>query len=227
MRYWISGYSEVCLAFTGVLLLGACATPAERTSNFAICLANERACAESALSAQERQRIAEVHRQQHFQDCLARQRCNEMSLSKRELLQVREAVARLNTQACLRAEATCDARLLTEAQRTEVQEAMRQRNKESCLAGLIACKEDALSAEERAAVRVAYAERNFSGCMNTVGTLVQCNREDLTSEQLEMVRRRNLAANYFLCATGAFGCIENLLTEEQRIRIRANASGRN
>jgi hypothetical protein len=174
----------------------------------------------------EQQRIADSQRQQHFQDCLSRQRCNEGSLSQQELRQVREAVARLNHEACLRAEAACDERLLTDAQRLGVEEAMRLRNKENCMAGLITCEEAALSTAELAQMRSAYAQRNFSGCMNTVGTLVQCNPEDLTGEQRELVRRRSLAANFFLCASAAFGCDARLLTDEQRARIQATAQGR-
>ncbi len=219
---WVRSSIAALLALSGLALsLCGCSAHSGLTANFAHCLANERSCEESRLSATEQEHIAESRRQQHLQDCLARQRCNEGSLSEQELRQVREAVARLNNEACLRAEADCDERLLTERQRLGVQAAMRLRNKENCMAGLVTCEETLLSATELTQMRAAYEERNFSGCMNAVGTLVQCNPEDLTAEQREMVNRRAIAANYFLCANAAFGCVESLLTEDQRACLRA------
>jgi len=140
-----------------LLALGACTTNTARKANFDRCLANERSCDASLLTASEQQRLFDLKSQQHFQDCLAGLRCNAALLSEAQL----------------------------------------------------------------AAVRDAYAQRTFSGCMNTVGTLVGCNPDDLSAEQRDLVRRRNLAVNFFLCANAILGCDESLLTSEQRARIAA------
>jgi hypothetical protein len=225
MRNLSSRDALLCLLSALLVSLVGCAAQSGGASNYERCLANERSCDEPRLSAMEREHIAESRRKRHFQDCLARLRCNEGSLSEQELRQVRETVSRLNFEACLRGEAACDERLLEDAERTAVYEAMRIRNKGNCMAGLVTCEEYYLNDTELAQMRAAYAQRNFSGCMNTVGTLVQCNPEDLTDEQREQVKRRQLAANYFLCANAAFGCVESLLTEEQRARLHSAAQG--
>ena len=134
---------------------------------------------------------------------------------------VRTAVSQLNFQACFRGEAACREEALTDEQRNEVQQADRLRNFEACLGGLTRCSEAMLSEAQLAEVRDAYAQRNFSGCMNTVGTLVGCNPDDLSAEQRDLVTRRNLAVNLFLCANAILGCDERLLTPEQRARIVA------
>ena len=209
--------------FAMILALGAqgCTEASVREGNYDRCLKNDRACDMSALNAQEKRRLADTLAQQHFQDCMARLRCNETLLDAREREAVRQSVAQMNYQSCLRAEADCDERLLTDEQRAQVTDAGKARNREACLAGLVSCRDYELTAEEQAAARDAYTQRNFSGCMNTVGTLVQCNPEDLTPEQRASVEQRNRAVNYFLCSTGAFGCDQRLLTDMQRAHIQS------
>ena len=56
--------------------------------------------------------------------------------------------------------------------------------------------------------------------MNAVGTLVSCNRNDLSTEQRELVNRRNLTLNLYVCTYALMGCDERLLTAEQRDQIR-------
>lgn len=204
-----------------LLALGGCTTNAARKANFDRCLANERSCEASLLTAVEQQRLFDLKSQQHFQDCLAGLRCNAALLGEQEQRQVRMAVSQLNFKACLRGEAACREEALTDGQRVEVRQADRLRNFEACLGGLTGCNEAMLSEAQLAAVRDAYAQRNFSGCMNTVGTLVGCNPDDLSGEQRDLVKRRNLAVNLFLCANAILGCDERSLTPEQRARIAA------
>ena len=200
---------------------GACTTNTARKANFDRCLSNERSCEASLLTAGEQQRVLDLKNQQHFRDCLEGLRCNTALLSEREQRQVRLAVSQLNFQTCFRGGATCREDALTEEQRIEVRQSDRLRNFDACLGGLTRCNETKLSEAQLAAVRDAYAQRNFSGCMNTVGTLVGCNPDDLSDEQRDLVRRRNLAVNLFLCASAILGCNESLLTPEQRARIAA------
>lgn len=209
---------------SGLLLaLGACTTNVARKANFDRCLANERSCDASLLTAGEQQGLFDLKSQQHFQDCLGGLRCNAALLSVQEQRQVRTTVSQLNFQACFRGEASCREEALTDEQRIEVRRADQLRNFEACLGGLTRCRETFLSEAQLAAVRHAYAQRNFSGCMNSVGTLVGCNPDDLSAEQAELVRRRNLAVNLFLCANAILGCNDTLLTPEQRARIAAGA----
>lgn len=204
-----------------LLALGACATNTARKSNFDRCLANERSCDASLLTAGEQQRLFDLRSQQHLQDCLAGMRCNTALLSEQEQRQVRMAVSQSNFQACFRGEAECREAALTDEQHIEVQQANRLRNFEACLGGLTRCNEAMLSEAQLAAVREAHSQRNFSGCMNTVGTLVGCNPHDLAADQRDLVRRRNLAVNLFLCANAILSCDESLLTPEQRAWISA------
>ena len=204
-----------------LLAVGACATGNTLKPNFDRCLADERGCNASLLTDDEQQRLFELKGQQHFQDCLAGLRCNVSLLSEQERHQARMAFSQLNFQACLRGEAACRKEALSDDQRIEVQQADRLRNFEACLGGLTRCDEALLGESQFAAVRDAYAQRNFSGCMNTVGTLVGCNLDDLSDEQRALVRRRNLAVNLFLCANAILGCNDGLLTPEQRARIVA------
>jgi hypothetical protein len=208
---------------SGLLLsaLGACTANTARKADFDRCLANERSCDASLLTADEQQRLYELKSQQHFLDCMAGLRCNKALLSEQEQRQVRMAVSQVNFQACFRGEAACRVEMLSDEQRVEVQQADRLRNFEACLGGLTRCNEAMLSEAQLAAARDAYTQRNFSGCMNTVGTLVGCNPDDLSAEQRDLVRRRNLAVNFFLCANAILGCDESLLTPEQRARIAA------
>ena len=199
----------------------ACSTQIPRQTNFDRCLANDRACDASLLTATEQQRLFDIQSQQHFQDCLAWLRCNESLLSEQERRQVRKAVAQLNFEACLKGEATCQEQILTGAQRAEVDQANRVRNFEICLGGLTGCDEGTLTESQLVAAHEAYLQRNFSGCMNTVGTLVRCNPEDLSSEQRELVRKRNLTANLYVCSNGIPGCDERMRTPEQRTQIKA------
>ena len=92
---------------------GACSTQSPRQTNFDRCLANDRACDASLLSATEQRRLFDIQSQQHFEDCLAWLRCNESLLSEQERRQVRKAVAQLNFEACLKGEATCQEQILT------------------------------------------------------------------------------------------------------------------
>ena len=202
-------------------LLSACAAITAEKANFDRCLANERSCDASLLTTGEQQRLFDLKSQQHFKDCLAGMRCNPAFLSEQEQQQVRMTVSQLNFQACIRGEAGCREKALTDEQRIEVWQADRLRNFEACLGGLTRCNETMLSQTQLASVREAYAQRNFSGCMNTVGTLVGCNPDDLSSEQRDLVTRRNLAVNLFLCVSAILGCDESLLTPEQRARIAA------
>jgi hypothetical protein len=83
----------------------------------------------------------------------------------------------------LKGEASCRNDLLNEEERIEVERAAALRNVELCMSGLTACNEVALTDPQRAAAWQAYSDRNFAGCMNAVGTLVSCNRDDLSVEQ--------------------------------------------
>lgn len=205
-----------CAVFFVVLAAcAACSVDATRQANFERCLANDRACDASLLTVADEQRLFDLHREQHFQDCLGGMRCNESVLSEQELREVHSAVAELNFDACLKGEASCRLPALTDLQRTEVDEAARARNLELCVGGLTGCDESALTPSQRMAARTAYLQRNFSGCMNTVGTLVRCNPEDLSKEQRELVRLRNLSANLYVCSSGIPGCDERMLTSEQ------------
>lgn len=204
-----------------LLALGACATNKSGMSNFNRCLADERGCNTALLTDVEQQHLFELNSRQHFQDCLAGLRCNAALLGEQEQHQVQMAVAQLNFQACIRGEAACREEALSEEQHIEFVQADRLRNFEACLGGLTRCNEALLGEGQLVAVRDAYAQRNFSGCMNTVGTLVGCNHGDLSAEQRDLVRRRNLAVNLFLCANAILGCNEDLLTPEQRARITA------
>lgn len=203
-----------------VLPLGAgCAgTRSLPEDNFDLCLREQRGCRMDQLEAAQRAMIERRAAAEHLRDCMNRMRCNEKLLSPPEVEQVRTSVLRLNHGACLRGEVECDEGLLDEAQREEVARAFSQRNLENCLGGLTLCASSLLSEEEAQAVHDAYLERNFSGCMNTVGTLVECNEQDLTAEQVAAVRRRNSAVNAYLCATGAFGCDPDLPGVEERDR---------
>lgn len=201
--------------------LGACSTSAARKADFDRCLADERFCDASLLTAAEQHLLFDLRSQQHFRDCLAGLRCNAALLSGQEQHQVRMAVSQLNFQACISGEAACRKDALTDEQRGEVQLADQLRNFEACLGGLTSCNEALLSEVQRTSVREAYEQRNFSGCMNTVGTLVGCNPDDLSAEQSELVRRRNLGVNLFLCANAILGCDKSLLTPEQRARAIA------
>jgi hypothetical protein len=208
------------LALLGLALaLAACGARTVRDANFNRCLANARDCDQSQLTPAEEQQVFELRSRQHLQDCLAGLRCNEASLSEQERSEVREAVARLNFAACLRGEAGCRGDTLTGEERLEVERAARLRNVELCLSGLTGCDQTRLTQAELTAAREAYAQRNFAGCMNAVGTLVSCNIGDLSSEQRDLVTRRNLAVNAFLCTNSMFGCDEDLLTAEQRSSI--------
>lgn len=201
------------------LALAACSTDAPRKANLQRCLADEPYCDVSVLSDAEHQQVLDSISRRHFQDCLAGLRCNEALLTEPEQQQVRLSVAQLNFQACLRGEGTCRESLLTEQQRREVEQIGDHRNLEFCIAGLTSCNEAALTDPQRAAAWEAYSQRNFAGCMNAVGTLVTCNRSDLSAEQRALVDRRNLAVNVFVCSNALMGCNQDLLTPEQRDRI--------
>jgi len=217
----LRSFTVLVLAGVSVLTLSACATSNTGKSNFNRCLADERGCNPALLTDVEQQRLFELTNRQHFQDCLAGLRCNMALLSEQERHQAQMAIAQLNFQTCIRGEAACREEALSEQQQVEFRQVDRLRNFEACLGGLTRCNEALLSGAQLAAVRDAYAQRNFSGCMNTVGTLVGCNHDDLSAEQRDLVRRRNLAVNLFLCASAILGCDERLLTPEQRARIAA------
>jgi hypothetical protein len=197
-------------------LLGACAGPDLPRGQFERCLAGERSCDLTLLSAPEQERLFEVTSRLHLRDCLEGRRCNEALLDEPQLRQMRAAVAELNYRACLRGESDCRRSALNDLQGAAVEEAEGQRNFEWCMAGMTACDGARLTPAQARDVRNAYLERNFAGCMNTVGTLVKCNPADLTAEQLTRVKQRNLAINYVLCKDAIFGCDPALLTAEQR-----------
>jgi len=134
---------------------GACSTHTPRQTNFDRCLANNRECDASRLSATEQQRLFDIQTQRHFQDCLAWLRCNQSLLSEQERRQVRTAVAQLNFEACLKGEATCQEQILSGTQRAEVGQAHRVRNFEICLGGLTGCDEGTLTEPQLAAAREA------------------------------------------------------------------------
>ena len=109
------------LALVGLALtFAACGVRTVRDANFNRCLANERDCDESQLTAAEQQQVFELRGRQHLQDCLAGLRCNEASLSDEERSEVRKAVARLNFATCLRGEAGCRDDALADEERLEV-----------------------------------------------------------------------------------------------------------
>lgn len=91
------------------------------------------------------------------------------------------------------------------------------RNADHCLAGIALCDDSLLTVAQRDAVRLAYLDRNFTGCMNAVGTLVACNRDDLTPQQRALVDRRNIAVNQYLCAHALLGCDESLLAADDGV----------
>jgi hypothetical protein len=171
------------------------------------------------LSAGEQQRVFEARSRQHLRDCLAGWRCNEATLTAEERQRVQASVAQLNFEACLKGEANCRNDLLSNKERLEVERAAALRNVELCMSGLAACDEVALTDPQRTAAWQAYSDRNFAGCMNAVGTLVRCNRDDLSPEQKIQVDRRNLAVNFYVCANALLGCNPDLLTPDQRDRI--------
>ena len=212
-------YLSFPLVLAVVLMVGGCAhRPDDR--NYEACLKGERTCDFAALSATQCQLIDQRVSQGHLQDCMERRRCNESLLTERELTDVRVSVARLNLTACERGEVDCDERLLTEPELTTVLALRRERNLDHCLSGLTECDESALSEAEKAAVHEAYLARNFHGCMNSVGTVLECNRDDLNDSQREQVRQRNVLVNEYLCRTNGFGCDPSQLTAEQRASWR-------
>lgn len=200
--------------------LSSCAGTPEPRTNFDSCLADEYACNPALLTAAQAEQLIEARGPQHFLDCLAARRCNEARLSEAELVQVRRAVALLNFEACLKGEATCDSKSLSAEQRGQVEQAGGLRNFMYCLSGLSACDPYALTDDQRTASRDAYLQRNFAGCMNSVGTLLSCNPDDLSTAQRDLVQRRNLAVNFYVCSNALIGCVEDLLTAEQRAEIR-------
>ena len=205
-----------------LLALTACAADSSsRQGNLERCLADDPYCDASLLSAGEQQQVFEARSRQHLRDCLAGWRCNEAALTAEERQRVQASVALLNFGACLKGAANCRNDLLNDEERIEVERAAALRNVELCMSGLTACNEVALTDSQRAAAWQAYSDRNFAGCMNAVGTLVSCNRDDLSAEQNAQVDRRNLAVNLYVCTNSLLGCNPDLLTPEQRDRIAA------
>lgn len=200
---------------TFTALLGCAADPATQ-ANFRDCLADEYTCNSALLTEEQTRQLIEVRRPQHFLDCLAGRRCNESLLDPAELGQARQAAVQRSFAACLRGEADCRTELLDDNQRMQVDRAGNSRNFMYCVSGLSACDPGTLTPEQAASARAAYLQRNFAGCMNSVGTLLRCNAGDLTVEQRELVLRRNVAVNFYICSNALIGCNDALLTPEQR-----------
>jgi hypothetical protein len=200
-------------------LSAGCSAPEERT-NFQHCLADDYRCNSALLGPEETQKLIEVRAPQHFLECLQGLRCNDAILSEPQLRQVRQARAQRNFEACLKGDADCRRDLLDDAQRAQVEQAGESRNFMYCVSGLSACDEAALTAEQQAAAREAYLQRNFSGCMNSVGTLLRCNSDDLSAEQRDLVHERNVAVNFWICSHALLGCDDALLTPDQRAAMQ-------
>lgn len=206
------------VAFVTIVASG-CASPPQRT-NFERCLDDDYTCNSALLDAEETRRLIEVRRPQHFLDCLAGRRCNESILDEAERRQVRQALGQRNFEACLKGEAECRRDQLADSQRAQVEQAGGMRNFMYCVSGLSACEKELLTEDQRAAARDAYLQRNFAGCMNSVGTLLRCRQDDLSVEQLELVQRRNVAVNFYICSNALIGCNDALLTPEQRVALQ-------
>lgn len=172
-----------------------------------------------------RDRMLKAHRDSHYEDCLSGRRCNEALLSPERRTRVRAAVARLNLDACLRGESTCRHSALSEDERARVEHAAEVRNLDYCLSGLTACDLVPLTEPQHQQVRAAYLQRNFMACANRVGTFMPCDESALSVEQQAQVRQRNLAANVYICMNALMGCVEELLTPEQRARYEALPPG--
>jgi len=203
------------------LVLCGCVTAPAVRSNFERCLADDYTCNSTLLTAEETERLIEARGPEHFLDCLAGRRCNESLLSEAELAQVRAATGQINFESCLRGEAVCSRENLSEGQRSEVAQAGNARNFMYCLSGLSACDRSTLTETQTAAAHSAYLQRNFAGCMNSVGTLLSCNPDDLSTEQRDLVRKRNLAVNLYVCSNALIGCVDELLTPQQRAELKA------
>lgn len=169
--------------------------------------------------------VLAAHRDAHYEDCLAGLRCNQALLSSERRERVRATVARLNLDACLRGEGSCQRTTLSEDERVRVARAAEERNLEYCLSGLTACDPVPLTEDQRRRVQAAALRRNYMACMNSVGTFLACDLDALSPEQREHVRQRNLAANEYVCMNALMGCIEELLTPEQRARYAALPPG--
>lgn len=213
----------LCVLVQAVWLAGCQGVPG-RQANFERCLSGERACREADLTPEELARLAEWHRRRHLEDCLAQGRCNEALLSPVERARVHAVARQANLDACLRGEAACRVEFLDDDQKAVARDAALARNVDHCLAGIALCDTSLLTAAQRDAVRQAYLDRNFTGCMNAVGTLVACNREDLTPQQRALVDRRDIAVNRYVCANALMGCDESLLAADQGPAVAAEGA---
>jgi len=212
----------VVAAFTA--LLSGCSTAPAHKTNFQLCLEDDSTCNSALLTDEQTRQLVEVRRPQHFLDCLAGRRCHEAALDEREREQVRQAADQRNFKACLQGEADCRKDDLREGQREQVDLAGGARNFMYCVSGLSACDPAALTPEQARSAREAYLQRNFAGCMNSVGTLLRCNADDLSTEQRELVLRRNVAVNFYICSNALIGCNDALLTPEQRATLAQGAT---
>jgi hypothetical protein len=204
------------------LFVSACATapaPQADAQNFQRCLQGDAWCDQASLTAQERERIVERSAALHLEHCLAGKRCNDALLSDTERAQVQAAVIELNLQACLAGDSGCRSELLDGAQQARVTAADRARNVERCLDALPGCDLQALRPDEREAARQRYLARNFAACQQ--GFASNCQPHDLDPEQAALVQERRLQANLFLCTYALVGCVDALLTPQQRQEIAA------
>jgi hypothetical protein len=206
----------------GTALLAACASPHTANpdlANFQRCLQGDAWCDQQRLTEQQRMQIVEASAALHMQHCLEGRRCNRALLTAEEGAEVDAALAELNLQACLDGESGCGIDALTPAQREQAEANARRRNVERCLDDLPGCDPGALTDDERAAARARYLARNFAACQQSFAS--DCNLQDLDAVQAELVRVRQLEANLYLCTYALVGCVEDLLTSEQRATLRS------
>ncbi len=225
-RVPLPDFSASVVVFLGPLILAcsACTTSSATQQNFEQCLAHQPDCDSARLTVNQRQHVLALQSQQQFEDCLAGRPCNESLLSDLEVSEVRNNSASSSFKACLRGEAACEEELLTTQQRDDVQQARKLRNLEWCLEGFNACDEKQLTEQQSKTVRQAYLQRNFTACMSKPDDSVQCHPSDLTSEQRELVKRRDRAVNLSACLHGMQGCDETLLTPEEQTQLREKRS---
>jgi hypothetical protein len=197
----------------------AAAERAADGANFKRCLAGDPYCEMRKLSPQQRQRVFEQAQRHHLESCLAGRMCNRAALTPDEQARVQSAVAQLNFRACLAGEADCRFDDLTPDQRAEVDRAEHARNLERCLAGLTGCDESRLEPAQLRQARERASERNYALCLQ--GAFVDCRLDELSAEQGARVEQRRREANLFLCTHSLVGCVQELLTAEERAQVAA------
>jgi hypothetical protein len=216
---------RLAAALLAGVVASACAQASQSDAdagNFQRCLQGDAWCDLEQLTEREHAQIVEASGAIHLEHCLAGKRCNSSLLSASERARVEAAVAGMNLQACLDGRSACRRDALDADQRERVAAADLARNVERCLDGLPGCEADALTRAQRQAARERYLERNLAACQQ--GFASACRPQDLTAEQAVFVHRRRLEGNLYLCTYALIGCVDELLTPEQRVRIRATRS---